>query len=94
MFNWKIKYLRLRVKSKDYYSDRLKQLIAHKAMLDERFWIFESRGIVGDRIWNLEGGAYLDYRHRVKPIIKKRIAWYEIKIKETKDATDSLGMTK
>ena len=85
MLNWKIKYLRLRVQSKDYYSDRLNQLIAHKAMLDERFRIFESRGIVGDRIWNLEGGAYLDYRHRVKPIIKKRIAWYEMKIKEGRD---------
>lgn len=84
MLNWKIKYLRLRVKSKDYYSDRLNQLIAHKAMLDERFRIFELGGIVGERIWKLEGYAYLDYCHRIKPIIKKRMAWYEIKINEPK----------
>lgn len=84
MLKWKIKYLRLRVKSKDYYLDRLNQLIAHKAMLDKRFRIFELGGIVGDRIWDLEGGAYLDYCHRIKPIIMKRMSWYEIKIKEAK----------
>lgn len=37
-------------------------------------------GIVGDRIWDLMGGEYLDYCRRVKPIIKKRIAWYEKKL--------------
>ena len=84
MLNWKIKYLRLKIKSRGYYSDRLNQLIAHKEMLDKRFWIFESGGIVGDRIWDLEGGYYLDYCHRIKPIIKKRIAWYQSKIKEEK----------
>ena len=82
MLNWKIKYLRLKIKSRGYYSDRLNQLIAHKEMLDKRFWIFESGGIVGDRIWDLEGGAYLDYCLRIKPIIKKRIAWYQSKIKK------------
>ena len=79
MINWKIKYLRLRIKSKDYYSDRLNQFIAHKEMLDKRFRIFENGGIVGDRIWDLEGGAYLDYCHRVNPILNKRIAWYKKK---------------
>ena len=79
MINWKIKYLRLKIKSKDYYSDRLNKLISHKEMLDKRFRIFESGGIVGDRIWDLEGGAYLDYCHRVKPILNKRIAWYKKK---------------
>ena len=34
-------------------------------------------GIVGERIWDLEGGAYLDYCNRVKPILNKRIAWYK-----------------
>lgn len=82
MLNWKIKYLRLKIKSRGYYSDRLNQLIAHKEMLDKRFWIFESGGIIGDRIWDLEGGAYLDYCRRIKPIIKKRIAWYQSKIKK------------
>ena len=79
MINWKIKYLRLKIKSKGYYSDRLNKLISHKEMLGKRFWIFESGGIVGDRIWDLEGGEYLDYRRRVKPILKKRIAWYKKK---------------
>jgi hypothetical protein len=79
MINWKIKYLRLRIKSKDYYSDRLNNLLAHKEMLDKRFRIFENGGIVGDRIWDLEGGAYLDYCRRVKPILNKRIAWYKKK---------------
>ena len=79
MINWKIKYLRLKIKSKGYYSERLNQLVAHKNMLDKRFCIFESGGIVGDRIWDLEGGAYLDYCHRVKPILNKRIAWYKKK---------------
>lgn len=82
MLNWTIKYLRLKIKSRGYYSDRLNQLISQKEMLDKRFWIFESGGIVGDRIWDLEGGAYLDYCHRVKPMIKKRIAWYQSKIKK------------
>ena len=41
--------------------------------------IFESRGIVGERLWDLEGGAYLDYCNRVKPILNKRIAWYKKK---------------
>ena len=48
-------------------------------MLDKRFWIFESGGIVGDRIWDLMGGEYLDYRRRVKPMLERRIAWYEKK---------------
>ena len=56
MINWKIKYLRLKIKSEGYYSERLNQLVAHKNMLDKRFWIFESGGIVGDRIWDLKGG--------------------------------------
>ena len=86
MINWKIKYLRLRIKSKDYYSDRLEQLIVHKKMLDKRFWIFESGGIVGDRIWDLEGGAYLDYCRRVKPILNKRIAWYDKKINNIRES--------
>lgn len=88
MINWKIKYLRLKIKSEGYYSERLNQLIAHKKMLDKRFWIFESGGIVGDRIWDLEGGAYLDYCHRVKPILNKRIAWY--KKKQMKELLKSL----
>lgn len=79
MINWNIKYLRLKIKSKDYHSDRLNKLISHKEMLDKRFRIFESGGIVGDRIWDLEGGAYLDYCHRVKPILNKRIAWHKKK---------------
>lgn len=79
MIRWKIKYLRFKIKRKKYYSDRLNQLTAHKAMLDKRFRIFESGGIVGDRIWDLEGGFYLDYCRRVKPILKKRIAWYKKK---------------
>ena len=79
MINWKIKYLRLKIKSKGYYSDRLNKLISHKEMLDKRFRIFESGGIVGDRIWDLKGGAYLDYCRRVKPILNKRIAWYKKK---------------
>lgn len=79
MINWKIKYLRLKIKSKGYYSERLNQLVVHKNMLDKRFWIFESGGIVCDRIWDLEGGAYLDYCLRVKPILNKRIAWYKKK---------------
>ena len=79
MVNCKIKFLRLKIKSRGYYSDRLNQLIAYKEMLDKRFWIFESGGIVGDRIWDLEGGAYLDYCYRVKPILNKRIAWYKKK---------------
>ncbi len=79
MINWKIKYLRLEIKRKNYYSDRLNKLISHKEMLDKRFMIFENGGIVGDRIWDLEGGAYLDYCHRVKPILNKRIAWYKKK---------------
>lgn len=79
MINWKIKYLRLKIKSKGYYSERLNLLVAHKKMLDKRFRIFESRGIVGERLWDLEGGAYLDYCHRVKPILNKRIAWYKKK---------------
>ena len=79
MVNWKIKYLRLKIKGKDYYSHRLNQLVAHKEMLDKRFQIFESGGIVGDRIWDLMGGEYLDYRRRVKPMLERRIAWYEKK---------------
>lgn len=79
MIHWKIKYLRLRIKSKDYYSNRLNKLMEHKEMLDKRFWIFESGGIVGDRIWALEGAAYLDYSLRIKPIIRKRICWYNKK---------------
>ena len=79
MINWKIKYLRMKIKSKGYYSERLNQLVAHKNMLDKRFRIFEIGGIVGDRIWDLEGGAYLDYCNRVKPILNKRIAWYKKK---------------
>ena len=79
MIFWKIKYLRLKIKSKGYYSERLNQLVAHKNMLDKRFWIFESGGIVGDRIWDLMGGEYLDYCRRVKPILNKRIAWYKKK---------------
>ena len=79
MINWKIKYLRLEIKRKNYYSDRLNKLISHKEMLDKRFEIFEIGGIVGDRIWDLQGGAYLDYCHRVKPILNKRIAWYKKK---------------
>lgn len=79
MIHWKIKYLRLRIKSKDYYSNRLNKLMEHKEMLDKRFWIFESGGIVGDRIWDLHGGEYLDYCRRVKPILNKRIAWYKKK---------------
>lgn len=79
MLNWKIKYLRWKIKRRGYYSDRVNQLIAHKEMLDKRFWIFESGGIVGDRIWDLEGGAYLDYCHRVRPILYKRIEWYKKK---------------
>ena len=89
MIKWKIKYLRLRIKSKDYYSDRLNQLIAHKEMLDKRFRIFESGGIVGDRIWDLQGGAYRDYCHRVKPILNKRIAWYKKK-KQVEELLKSL----
>ena len=53
MINWKIKYLRLKIKSKGYYSERLNQLVAHKNMLDKKFRIFENGGIVGDRIWDL-----------------------------------------
>ena len=79
MINWKIKYLRLKIKSKGYYSVRLNELVAYKNMLDKRFRIFESRGIVGERLWDLEGGAYLDYCNRVKPILNKRIAWYKKK---------------
>lgn len=79
MINWTIKYLRLKIKSKGYYSERLNQLVAYKNMLNKRFRIFESRGIVGERIWDLEGGAYLDYCNRVKPILNKRIAWYKKK---------------
>ena len=88
MINWKIKYLRLKIKSKGYYSDRLNKLISHKEMLDKRFAIFESGGIVGDRIWDLKGGAYLDYRCRVKPILNKRIAWY--KKKQAEESLKSL----
>lgn len=80
--NIKIKYLRHKVKNKNYYSKRLNQLIAHKAMLDKRFRIFELGGIVGDRIWKLEGWAYLDYCHRIKPILRKRMEWYDKKRKE------------
>lgn len=80
----KIKYLRYKVKSKNYYLKRLNQLIAHKAMLDKRFKIFELGGIVGDRIWILRGREYLDYCHRIKPILNKRIEWYNKKIKEIK----------
>lgn len=79
MINWKIKYLRLKIKSKGYYSVRLNELVAYKNMLDKRFRIFESRGIVGERLWDLEGGAYLDYCNRVKPILNKSIAWYQKK---------------
>ena len=79
MINLKIKYLRLKIKSKGYYSERLNKLVARKNMLDERFRIFEIGGIVGDRIWDLQGGAYRDYCHRVKPILNKRIAWYKKK---------------
>ena len=46
-------------------------------MLDERFKIFEMGGIVGDRIWALKGGEYLDYAHRIRPMIIKRIDWHE-----------------
>lgn len=74
--NIKIKYLRHKVKNKNYYSNRLNQLIAHKAMLDKRFIIFKLGGIVGDRIWDLEGGAYLDYFYRINPILRKRMEWY------------------
>ena len=79
MVNWKIKYLRLKIKSKGYYSERLNALVSHKKMLDKRFRIFEIGGIVGERIWNLKGGEYLDYCNRVKPILNKRIAWYKKK---------------
>ena len=79
MMRWKIKYLRLKIKSKKYHSGRLKELIEHKEMLDKRFRIFENGGLVGDRIWDLHGGEYLDYCRRVKPILKKRIAWYKKK---------------
>ena len=79
MMRWKIKYLRFRIKRNGYYLDRLNKLMKHKEMLDKRFWIFESGGIVGDRIWDLEGGAYLDYCRRVKPMLERRIAWYEKK---------------
>lgn len=88
MINWKIKYLRLKIKSKGYYSERLNQLVAHKKMLDKRFRIFEIGGIVGERIWDLEGGAYLDYCTRVKPILNKRIAWY--KKKQAEELLNSL----
>lgn len=88
MINWKIKYLRLKIKSKGYHSERLNQLAAYKKMLDKRFRIFELGGIVGDRIWDLEGGAYLDYCTRVKPILNKRIAWY--KKKQVKESLKSL----
>ena len=79
MVNCKIKFLRLKIKRKNYYSDRLNNLLAYKEMLDKRFQIFESGGIVGDRIWDLRGGEYLDYCRRVKPILNKRIAWYKKK---------------
>lgn len=79
MINWKIKYLRLKIKSKNYHFNRMNTLIAYKEMLDKRFRIFEIGGIVGDSIWNLEGGAYFDYCQRVKPILEKRIAWYKKK---------------
>lgn len=80
--NIKIKYLRHKVKNQNYYSKRLNQLIAHKAMLDKRFRIFELGGIVSDRIWELEGYYYLDYFHRIKPILRKRIEWYEKKMRK------------
>ena len=79
MIHWKIKYLRLKIKSKNYHFNRMNKLIVYKERLDERFRIFEIGGIVGDRIWDLEGGAYLDYCQRVRPILKKRIDWYKKK---------------
>lgn len=78
MINLKIKYLRWKIKRKNYYLDRLNQLIAHKEMLDRRFAIFEW-GIVGERIWELEGTAYLDYCHRIRPMIINRMDWYRKK---------------
>lgn len=59
--------------------NRMNKLIAYKERLDKRFRIFEIGGIVGDRIWGLEGGAYFDYCQRVRPILKKRIDWYKKK---------------
>lgn len=75
--NLKIKCLRRKVKSRSYHSDRIKRLLDHKAMLDGRFKIFEMGGIVGDRIWDLNGGAYLDYALRIRPMIIKRIDWHK-----------------
>ena len=75
--NLKIKCLRRKVKSRSYHSDRIKRLLDHKDMLDERFKIFEMGGIVGDRIWALKGGEYLDYAHRIRPMIIKRIDWHK-----------------
>lgn len=37
MMRWKIKYLRLKIKRKKYYSDRLKELIEHKKYLIKGF---------------------------------------------------------
>lgn len=77
MKNWKFKYLRFKIKNKNYYADRKQRMVAYRDMLDKRFEIFETGGIVGDRIWDLRGREYLDYITRVKPIINKRIKWYE-----------------
>lgn len=79
MIKCKIRYLRWRIKRKNYYSHRLNQLAAHKANLDKRFAIFELGGIVGDRLWELEGGAYLNYCYRIKPMLIGRMNWYRKK---------------
>lgn len=76
--------MRHKVKNKNYYSKRLNQLISYKAALDKRFKLFELGGIVGDRIWDLEGGYYLDYCNRIKPILTKRMEWYDKKIRKEK----------
>lgn len=55
--NLRIKILRFKIKQKDYYSNRKKQLFDYKESLDKRFRIFNLGGIVGDRIWEMEGPA-------------------------------------
>lgn len=76
----KMRLARWKISKKGYYNKRIKMLEEHKRGLDMRFSIFEGGGIVGERLWDLEGGCYLDYINRVKPILLKRIAFYKKKI--------------
>ena len=76
----KSKIIRYVCSTKIYYKKRLSGLIKHKEYLDNKYKIFTLGGIVGDRIWNKLGGEYMDYEHRIKPIINKRIDYYKKKI--------------